>query len=134
MKTRNITRRRLEWLLENWGAWEANTNLGPAVSPLCGSAERAYASDTSRYVWDGRSTVPRETTDDPLIAQKTEAALLRLPEKQKKIIVLRYARQMRPESMAQFMRMSVVSVDALLDAAIVSIWSELEGMSWASGI
>lgn len=134
MSQRKITRRRLEFLLENWGNWEADTRLGPAASKRCASAEREFASDSSRFVWDAGSTVPRETADDPALAEKTEAVLIALDRPLQRVLVLRYARRLTPERMAAAMRMSRVSVEALLDTAVVAIWTELEDRAWAHGL
>lgn len=136
MRQRNITRQRLNYLLANWGYWEAATSIGPKVSMLCGSAERAYAKDTSRHVWGGAEYVPRETPDNlqPVLAEKTESVLLKLSDQYQRVIVLRYARNLVPEQIAARLCMSRVMAEAILDAAIVAAWSELEDMTWARGL
>lgn len=134
MSQRKITLPRMIYLLNNWGNWQAVERVGPMVSSLCGSAERGYASNPRRHVWDGQANVPRETPDDADLAEKTEQVLLRLERRYQQVIVFWYARRMSLEDISVHLRMSRVSAEAILDAALVAVMSELEEMSWANGL
>ena len=134
MKLSKITHQRLQYLLANWGAWEACERVGPMISSVCGSAERAYVMNPRRQVWDVNMHVPRETPDDADLAEKTEKVLLRLDHRYQQVIVFWYARRLSLEDISVRMRMSRVSAEAILDAALVAVMSELEEMSWANGL
>lgn len=134
MRLSKITHQRIQYLLVNWGNWETSERIGPMVSSVCGSAERAYVMNPRRHVWDVSSHVPRETPDDADLAEKTEQVLLRLDLRYQQVIVFRYARRLSLEDISVRMRMSRISAEAILDAALVAVMSELEEMSWASGL
>ena len=134
MRLSKITHQRLQYLLANWGTWEARERVGPMVSSVCGSAERAYVMNPRRHVWDGHVHVPRETPDDADLAEKTEKVLLQLDHRYQQVIVFWYARRLSLEDISVRMRLSRVSTEAILDAALVAVMSELEKMSWASGL
>ena len=136
MSQRKITLQRIIFLLDNWGCWESMERVGPMVSKVCGSAERAFVMNPRRHVWEGQAHVPRETPDEANIglAEQNEQVLLRLDVRFQRVIMFRFARRLALEDIAERMRMSRVSALALLDSALVAVMSELENTSWASGL
>lgn len=134
MKQIRMTRQRLEYLMRNWGVWQRSlSRVGPSASLVCGSAERRYASDAERYVWEGRSTVPRETPDDPVLAELTEEVVAQLVARHRRVIVERYVSEHSLRLVAARMGMSETTAEALLDAALADVMFRLEEASWASG-
>lgn len=135
MKPKKLTRQRLEYLLKNWGTWERSIGrVGPGARVVCGSAEARYAGDAERYVWEGTANVPRETPDDPQLAERTEEILVRIPVHHQRMIVARYAREYSLQLLAAKWGMSQSTAEAQFEAALAAIWLELEETTWASGL
>lgn len=133
--TRKITPERLEYLLRNWGVWQRGLQgVGPVVPTRCGSAERKFAGDTGRYVWETSFSRCREAVEEPLLAERVEAVIAQLAQGYQQVLVMRFCRQFPLEGIAGQLRMSVVTCEARLDSAIVAIWEKLEATAWASGI
>lgn len=123
MTRRSITRERLDLMLRAWGAWEASARVGPKVGYH--TMDREYARLRSG---GGRQTVTPQLSDGQELAEITEMAILRLPRPQQLALVGCYARAWDLARMAREMRMGMITVEALLDAAIAGVWSELEAM------
>ena len=60
MKKTVITLHVLEMLLNNWGIFVSTGTWGPKVATQCGSIEREWNSNLSRYVWDDQGRPAKE--------------------------------------------------------------------------
>lgn len=127
VKERYITRQYLESLMQNWGAYVTQGGpTGPQLPTRCGSAESRYADDSSRYVWEGRAYVSRETNINDRLGLLVERAVVVLPEGQRRLLLMRYGWGHSLFLIAQETRQSVEMVEASLVEAVVQVWEILE--------
>lgn len=133
-KERTITRERLEHLLENWGRYVTyGAPVGPQQSKRCGSAESQYAHDPSRYVWEGRAYVPRETSEiDDDLGERVERVVVTLADELQLVLLRRYGHNRTMVDIAMSSSMSLAHAEARLAAAQVQVWEKLEGESCRS--
>lgn len=85
-----ITHQQLEMLLENWGLFCTTGNWGPAASIVCGSAEREYADNLGRYVWDDGSRPARAMRGDDALGMLIERALESCPMDWRRVLLRWY--------------------------------------------
>lgn len=125
---RAITRQRLEGLLVNWGRYVTHgAPIGPQVPKRCGSAESEYATDPSRYVWEGRAYVPRGTAEiDEDLGERVERVAVLLAEDLQRVLLMRYASNRTLVDIAMQVGMSLAQAEARLASAQVQVWELLE--------
>lgn len=132
MADRKITRERLEYLLENWGRYvTSGAPVGPQIARECGSVERQWNDDPSRYVWEGRAYVSRGTSDiNVALALVVEEAVLTLAHKAQLSLVMRYGKNLTMVCIAMTVRCSLPVAEALVGGATIAVWEHLEATSW----
>lgn len=122
-----MTKERLKFLLENWGRWQRAAKVGPVASTRCASHEREYASDPSRYVWEGNARVP-ELEHDCVLAEIVEDCVLTLPRMSQEVLVAAAVQERRPEEIARELRRSLEQTKSILQIAETQLDSALEAV------
>lgn len=128
MKT-NITPQVLEMLLENWGIFVTTGNWGPEARKECGSIERQWNSNPSRYVWEGNASVPRKSADDTL-GILIERLLSDMPSDYVRPLLHFYGYNRQPFEFAGSMRISAAMASSLLISAKSTLKQSLEQMGY----
>lgn len=121
MKQTAITSHVLEMLLENWGAFVSTGSWGPRVATECGSIEREFNSNLSRYVWDDARPV-KDTACDETLGFMLEHIIRDFPMDYVRVLLDWYAH--KKFDMCNYRKSILVS-------AKVEVQEKLEGMSYA---
>jgi hypothetical protein len=129
MKKTDITPQVLEMLLENWGAFVTTGHWGPQVRTECGSIERQWNSDSSRYVWEGNATTPRKEANDAL-GIMIERLVSDMPTDHVRPLLYFYGYNKQPVQFAGLMRISSAMADSLLITAKSTLKQSLEQMGY----
>jgi len=124
MKTK-ITNHVLEMLLENWGIFVTTGNWGPLPRSECGSIERQWNSDKSRYVWEGKAA-SGHTECNPRLGALIEQMLQSLDDKHRKVLLHRYGYKKTMVSIAIELRLSLSFIDCLLIQAKILILEKIQ--------
>lgn len=122
MAKTSITPQVLEMLLENWGLFVSTGSWGPRIATECGSAEREWNSNLSRYVWDSEGRPLRDRQCDDALGEMLEHIILDLPMDYVRVLLRRYAR--REFDMGHYSM-------AILDSARISVHEKLEEQGYA---
>jgi hypothetical protein len=128
MKT-NITSHVLEMLLENWGIFVTTGHWGPEVRKECGSIERQWNSDSSRYVWEGNASV-RQKQADEVLGILVERLLADMPTDHVRPLLYFYGHNKQPFQFAGLMRISADKARCLLISAKSNLKQSLEQMGY----
>ncbi len=121
MKQTAITPHVLEMLLENWGVFVSTGSWGPRVATECGSIEREFNSNLSRYVWDDARPVKDKSCDETL-GFMLESIIRNLPMDFVRVLLDWYAH--KKFNMCAYRK-------AILVSAKIEVQEKLEGMSYA---
>lgn len=121
MKKTSITPQVLEMLLDNWGLFVSSGSWGPKVATQCGSIEREWNSNLSRYVWDD-ARPSRDIACDDALGFMLEKIIRALPIDYVRVLLDWYAH--KKFDMCNYRKSILVS-------AKVEVQEKLEGMSYA---
>lgn len=121
MKRTAITPHVLEMLLENWGLFVSSGSWGPKVATQCGSIEREWNSNLSRYVWDDARPVKNTAYNDAL-GFMLENIICALPIDYVRVLLDWYA--YKNFDMCNYRKSILVS-------AKIEVQEKLEGISYA---
>lgn len=122
MRKTMITAHVLEMLLVNWGIFVSTGSWGPRPQKQCGSAERAWNSDLSRYVWEGKSKLVKDNQCDEELGLKLEEIIRALPISYVNILLKEYAYKQHIETAYN---------KAILLSARLEVLAQLETISYA---
>jgi len=122
MAKTTITPDVLEMLLENWGLFVNSGSWGPRIANQCGSAEREWNSNLSRYVWDNEGRPVRERQCNDELGDRVERIIRDLPMDYIRVLLSRY--QKNEYNMSAYNK-------ALLVSAKVSVQEKLEEQAYA---
>lgn len=116
-----ITRERLDFLLDNWAKWQRSERerIGP---------KQGYITVDRLFSW--RPSGGGDTAHDEALALRMEEAVLRLVLVQQQALVGWYCQRRGVLSLAQFLNMSCVSAEAVLDTALCEVWRIVEESAW----
>lgn len=128
MKTK-ITNHVLEMLLENWGIFVTTGHWGPEVRKECGSIERQWNSDSSRYVWEGNASVRKNVADD-VLGILIERLVGDMPIDYIKALLYFYGHNKQPVQFAGLMRISSAMAECILISAKSNLKQSLEQMGY----
>lgn len=128
MKTK-ITNHVLEMLLENWGLFVTTGHWGPEQRTECGSIERQWNSDSSRYVWEGNASVRPKQADD-VMGILIERLVGEMPTDYVRPLLYFYGHNKQPVQFAGTMRISSAMAASLLISAKSSLKQSLEQMGY----
>lgn len=121
MKQSSITPQVLEMLLDNWGLFVSSGSWGPKVATQCGSIEREFNSNLSRYVWDDARPVKDKSCNESL-GFMLESIIRDLPMDFVRVLLDWYAH--KKFNMGAYRK-------AILVSAKIEVQEKLEGMSYA---
>lgn len=121
MKQTAITPHVLEMLLENWGVFVSTGSWGPKIATECGSIEREFNSNLSRYVWDDARPVKDKSCNETL-GFMLEHIIRDFPMDYVRVLLDWYAH--KKFDMCNYRKSILVS-------AKVEVQEKLEGMSYA---
>jgi len=121
MKQTAITPHVLEMLLENWGVFVSTGSWGPRVATECGSIEREWNSNLSRYVWDDARPVKDKSCNESL-GFMLESIIRDLPMDFVRVLIDWYVH--KKFNMCAYRK-------AILVSAKIEVQEKLEGMSYA---
>lgn len=125
MAERNITRQRLEFLLENWGLFATTGEAIIRVPTQCGSVERRWNDNPSRFGHGERAYISRGTPDDGL-GLVVERCVLALEPRQQRALLLHYGHLYTSIRLAATLHISPAAVEALVATAAIAVWEMLE--------
>lgn len=126
MKKTVINAQQLESLLVNWGAFVMTGSWGPKVSDECGSCERQWNSDASRFAWDGGRPPRMHDEADEALGALVEAVLEDIPMDWRRVLLQRYGHKRGGYQLAMAMNTSIRQVEALLVSARTYVLEQLE--------
>lgn len=129
MSLSTITNHVLEMLLENWGLFVTTGNWGPKVATECGSMERIWNSDKSRYVWDGEAKALAKAANDTLGAL-LDKIICAAPIDYVRPLLFFYGHNQQPFQFAGLMRVSQSMAASLLVSAKAFVKQTLESMGY----
>ncbi len=120
-----VTPHVLEMLLQNWGLFVVSGHWGPLPQTECGSIERNWNSDKSRYVWDEHANVMPHHADDTL-GILLEKILSDAPIDYVKPLLMFYGYKKQPRQFAYQLRVSPAQAESLLISAKSFVKHKLE--------
>lgn len=127
-KTPEINAQQLESLLVNWGAFVMTGSWGPSISSECGSCERQWNANPSRYVWEGGKPQRLHDDADDALGALVERVLEGIPMDWRRVLLQRYGYRREGYKLAVALNTSVRHADALLVSARAYIVDKLESM------
>lgn len=122
MKKTVITLHVLEMLLNNWGIFVSTGTWGPKVATQCGSIEREWNSNLSRYVWDDQGRPAKEIQCNDKLGVLLEEIICSLPIDYVKVLLDWYAH--KKFNLCAYRK-------AILVSAKIEVQQKLENLGYA---